>query len=339
MLAAGQNTASQIIVKLGATNALPTTTVVTIDGGDGIGTGRFAEINMNGFSQALAGLTNTTRTLRFQRVVNSNLSAAATLTIDDSSNSTFVGNLGSNSPNGSVSVTAMGVGATDGNNFGLTKNGTGVFTLNGNNTYTGATTINGGTLALGASGSISTSSDVVLGTGTFDVSAKAGYSVADLSGSGSVVGALTVTNNLAIGSSPGTVGFEDLTLADTATFTYEVTGGGSTADLGNVSGALDITDSTLSMVQLGTYTQNDKFTLFGYTTGNLTGTFLGLADGATFNTAGGDWQINYNDSSAGSNGGTGDLFVTVTAVPEPSTLMILGAGAALLGLRFARRRL
>jgi acetolactate synthase-1/2/3 large subunit len=56
---------------------------VTIDGNTGTGSGRCAEINLFGFNQTLAGLTNITRTSRQQRVVNSDISAAATLTISN----------------------------------------------------------------------------------------------------------------------------------------------------------------------------------------------------------------------------------------------------------------
>lgn len=143
----------QIIVKLGTHNALPTTTVLTIAGGNGNGTGRFAELNLNGFNQQLAGLANVVISgakgdLRRQRVVNSSVSAPATLTIQNSSNSTFSGNLGSDTAIGSVSAAAM-PGSTNGNNFGLTKNGTGTFSLTGANTYSGNTTVNQGTLSLG----------------------------------------------------------------------------------------------------------------------------------------------------------------------------------------------
>ena len=87
---------NQIIVKLGTNNALPPSTVVTIDGGNGSGTGRFADLNLNGFNQQLAGLTNVVRSgakaaLRVQRVVNSDTSAPATLTINNTSNFTFSG--------------------------------------------------------------------------------------------------------------------------------------------------------------------------------------------------------------------------------------------------------
>ena len=236
-------------------------------------------------------------------------------------------------------------------NFNTVAVQSGTVTFSGTNTYSGATTISGsGTLELAAGGSISNSSGVALGTaGTFDVSAKGGYSVARLTGSGSVVGALSVSTQLAIGNSPGTVNFSsDLTLGAASTYSYQVVGSSTvgvsytagTADLGNITGSLTLTaGSILDLQQLGTYTANDKFTLFGYT-GTETGTFkfggASLADDTTFTAADGIWKINYNDTSAGLNGGTGTSFVTVTAVPEPSAASLVGGLGVLALLR--RRR-
>jgi hypothetical protein len=133
-----------------------------------------------------------------------------------------------------------------------------------------------------------------------------------------------------------------LTLGNNATYTYELTGGETpgSADLANVTGALNITGAILDLVQLGTYTDGNKFTLFAYS-GGLTGTFkdavgTSLLDGASFTDAGGIWTIDYDDGTAGSNGGTGSTFVTITAVPEPSVFTLLGSLGALVMLR--RRR-
>lgn len=240
-------------------------------------------------------------------------------------------------------------GASASTNGGLTKTGNGTLTLSGSNLHTGATTIDGGTLALDATGTIDVTSGVSLGTtGTLDVSAKggAGYTVSSLTGSGNVLGSLTVSTQLAIGNSPGTVSFGgNLTLGTASTVAADVMGGASptigSADLGNVTGDLTITaGSILDLIQLGTYTVGNKFTLFGYT-GTLAGTFQDasntvLNDGDTFNDAGGAWVIDYDDASPGANGGIGSNFVTIAAIPEAGPAALLGGFGVLALLR--RRR-
>ncbi|WP_262963689.1 autotransporter-associated beta strand repeat-containing protein [Methylobacter psychrophilus] len=54
----------------------------------------------------------------------------------------------------------------------LVKNGTGTTTLSGNNSYTGATNINAGTLALGANERLKDTGTVNVGGGTFNVNGK-----------------------------------------------------------------------------------------------------------------------------------------------------------------------
>jgi fibronectin-binding autotransporter adhesin len=212
--------ASQIIVKLGVANALPTTTVVTIDGKAGEGSGRFAEINLNGFNQTLAGLTNVARTSRVQRIVNSDVSAAATLTINGSTNTTFSGSLGSPA-NGSVSTNATPE-STNGNNFGLTKSGSGTFTLSGSNTYTGATTISGGTLNLGgANNALPDDSPVTLGSAALAKSSTGTESASTLA----VTGAATI--DLASGAALAFADSSEITWAGTLAITGSFVSGES----------------------------------------------------------------------------------------------------------------
>ncbi len=183
---------SNIFVNLGVPDALPTTTVLTLDGGDGGGGGRFCELNLNGNNQTLAGLTNVSdRNLRFQQVVNRN-GNAATLTINNSEPYTYAARIGA--------PTQTGL-ATDGNNMALTKSGAGVFTLSGNNTYTGTTTITGGTLALGSSTALPEASAVSIGAATLDVGAAVS---AATTGTLECTGAATI--NLGGGTSAITFG-------------------------------------------------------------------------------------------------------------------------------------
>jgi autotransporter-associated beta strand protein len=148
-------TANSMLVKAGVNNALPTSTVLTINGGNGSGSGRVSAYDLNGFNQTLAGLTNTTGlSLRAQRVINTS-TTLSTLTIDNTSDSTFSGNIGGN--------TNIGLAAV---NLGLTKAGAGTFTLGASNLFTGPTLINAGTLNLATAGTINASSGITINGST-----------------------------------------------------------------------------------------------------------------------------------------------------------------------------
>ncbi len=142
-------TNSNAEVRLGVNDALPTTTVLTIGGVAGTGSGRVTSFNMNGKNQTLAGLATTGGgALRTQRVFSS---AAAILTVNDNSARTFAGLIGSG-----------------GTNISVVKGGTGTWTLSGANSYIGSTTLNQGTITVGTGGSLgaSTSSLIVNNTNT-----------------------------------------------------------------------------------------------------------------------------------------------------------------------------
>ena len=97
----------------------------------------------------------------------------------------------------------------------------------------------------------------------------------------------------------------------------------------------------LDLVQLGTYTVGNKFTLFAYD-GTLTGLFkdsggvTAISDDTNFTDAGGIWRMNYNDTTAGLNGGASvfNTYVTITAIPEPNVAALVGG----LGMLLRRRR-
>ncbi len=194
------NNNANLFVRLGVANALPVTTVLTLDGGDGTGGGRFCELNLFGNDQTLAGLTNVSgRTLRNQEVSNSS-ATAATLTLNNTADSTFSGRIGG--------------GATE-NNLGLTKSGTAIFTISGANTYTGPTNITGGTLALGAVNTLPDASPVSIGAGTLSAVTAGTESVGTLNVTGAAVINLGTGAVLAIADSSAVAWTGNLNLTGT----------------------------------------------------------------------------------------------------------------------------
>jgi fibronectin-binding autotransporter adhesin len=129
----------------------------------------------------------------------------------------------------------------------VTQVGTGTTVLSGDNTYTGGTNINAGTLRING--------DQSAATGLVTVA-----SGATLGGSGIIGGAVTVANggHIAPGNSPGTLTMGSLTLNASSVLDFELgqanTVGGTLNDLINVNGNLTL-DGTLNVTPSvgGTY--------------------------------------------------------------------------------------
>jgi autotransporter-associated beta strand protein len=224
-------------------------------------------------------------------------------------------------------VTAPGSTATGITGTGsLEKTGNGSLTLTGNNTYLGSTLVSSGSLFV--NGSIVNSTVIV-------------QSGATLGGDGGTIGnggdQLFIEEGgiLAPGNSAGTLNINGSAYV-AGTYSYEFTGGGggSATDLLEVGGTIYLSNSTLSLSNLGSYLAGDKFTLISYNT--LVGEFTGLADDSMFSFGGGMWKINYDDLQAGLNGGTGSRFVTLTAIPEISIPAMFLGGAVMLFRRRVR---
>jgi autotransporter-associated beta strand protein len=273
--------------------------------------------------------------------------SSSTVTVTYPANSRTIGLAGTAGTVASPNVMGLAIQNSAATNVSLVKSGTGVWSLTNANVYQGSTTVNGGTLLVNnTTGS---------GTGTGAVAVNTG---ATLGGSGIISGSVTVNagGTLAAGNSPGvlTLG-ANLTLGVGSTLAVELTGlaagtqydqiamsaATGTVTLDNTSGAPTLAFPTLS----GSYALGNYFTIIRRTdAGDLgpavTGIFAGLPEGAAVPALVGFGGVPWWEIYYGANvDGTGNLITTtggndvvLLAVPEPTTLGVIGA-ASLIALR------
>ncbi|MDF3056376.1 MAG: putative outer rane autotransporter [Rariglobus sp.] len=198
--------------------------------------------------------------------------------------------------NGSAATDAALSGVLSGTGATLIKQGAGRLELSAANTYSGATIVSAGTLALGSSGSLASTTYSIANGATFDVSAKSDYSLASVAVSIDVgsagagffngpAGALTLGNTL-------TLNFSTSTLTDGQTYNL--------FDFGSQTG--DFSSVALS--------------------GSITGSLL-LTGTDTWTGSFGGYDFTFSES-------TGTLALSLAAIPEPSTWALLFGGASLL---------
>jgi autotransporter-associated beta strand protein len=242
------NINNNLTVRAGVTNALPSTTVLTMDGGNGPTSTatRTITFELNGLNQTLAGLTNnTTRVQRNQRVNNAS-GTTATLTINNTSDFSY----------GSTVVDAFTTTATITGNLNLVKNGSGTQTLTGAaNTFTGTTTVLDGILSLGHTGSLTNSAFDTAGSIAGDATNGLRTTVTTLT-----LGGLTGGNDFSTRFTSALGGYTDLaglTLNPGASATHSYAG-----DVGNGNGSMNFTKTGAgTQILTGTHTHTGSTTV------------------------------------------------------------------------------
>jgi len=283
-----------LAVQLGAMNALPAGTALTINSTWGT-KGRFIELDLNGHNQTVSGLSTTGSGASIYKVTIVNSSGTpATLTVNNTADYTFGGLLGSDSYPTDVNLAPDPLSLT-GNSFGLTKSGPGKLTLTNNhdlpNSYTGDTIISGGTLALSGAytNNIATSPTIkVAGGAGLNVTGLTGGrivlgSAQTLTGGGVVTGSVATQNGTKIAPGDNAVGTltvtGDVTMGEGAVYEWQF--GSSAADGVDIGGSLMLDSGwVLNLVDAGGTPGADPYPLFTY------GTFSGDFEQPTIT---GDW--------------------------------------------------
>lgn len=227
--------------------------------------------------------------------------SSTTSRIDMGSGTFRVGN-----DNGTTNYNGLILGAGS-----LFKFGTGNWTLNGNNTYSGQTTVSAGTLTV--NGLQPQSPVTVNGT-------------ANLAGSGTV-GNLNVFGNLRPGSSPGMLTSSNVAFSSAADYFVELNGPnpGPGYDQLNVRGTNNLGSSTLHVSVGGGFApfEGEEFIILNNDGAEaIVGTFNGLANNSVFTANGLQFRIRYADAF----GNDVVLTVTNTAARLASTAISSGNG-------------
>ncbi len=191
---------------------------------------------------------STDRAIRISTIGGATLDASgsapgATLSFTAASSPDFYENAGARTltltgSNTGANTFALAITETGGSTS-LTKSGVGTWVLTGNNVFTGLTTINAGTLRLGATGALKQINPVLLNGGTLDIGS-----------SGYTLGALAVTGSSTLNLGTGSVVFLDSAAqAWTGHLTLTGTLGPTSLRFGNGPGAL--TPAQLRAISFG----------------------------------------------------------------------------------------
>jgi autotransporter-associated beta strand protein len=239
-----------------------------------------------------------------------------------------------------IGTLTLGAISDGGNNFGITKIGTGVLLVGAASTYGGNTTVNNGTLKLASGATIDNSPLIDLATGTvFDVSDDASYTLVagqTLQGNGSVLGSLSSAVNaiIAPGNSAGELGVSG-DYVQAGTFLAEIGGltAGTQHDLLTVGGNASLAGLVdVSLIDSFNPTIGDFFDV-------LTSADIDSLAGVTFDFSSAplDAGLMWQTSIAAITGGEA-LRLSVVAIPEPSSGLMLLLGLMGMAAHARRRR-
>ena len=267
---------------------------------------------------------------------------------------------GANTDANAISGVISDNNTAGGGTVSLTKSGSGRWILSGDNTYTGATTVSGGTLLVSTGGSIAQSSLTTVTTGTTltangTVGAVAVNLGGTLNGAGTV-GTTTVAGTLNPGNSPGVLNVNgNLTMASGGNMVWELFANTATQttpavfDQVVVNGDLAFASGSGITLNFGTtpsstvswsnsfWSSSQSFLIYDVA-GSTTGfTNLSLLNTSFTDATGAALDLLKGRFSLGQSGN--DVFLNYTAIPEPSAGALLGFGLGGLVLtRLLRRK-
>jgi autotransporter-associated beta strand protein len=277
----GATTITTGTVKLGAAGAVPVSSSLVV--------GPNGTFDLGGFSDSVGSLAGATPTTGG---FVTNTGAAATLTIGaDNTSQTFAGIITAATPS----------------NLALTKVGSGTQTLTNSELYAGATTINGGAIALGNAVNLASSPVTVNNTGTLAIKATA-------SGTSNTLSSLTLNGGSTLTMADGlttTLNMGTLAITAPSVLVFDVNGGASPTSDSLVAGAVSNTAGTgQEVIDInylgGTLTQGETFNLITAASGIGTSQFT---LGTTKVTSGG---VTYGLSLSGS--GTNETLTVTGAI-------------------------
>jgi hypothetical protein len=297
-------------------------------------------------ASSIAAPTGETSTIGTRAVELSGTAGAATRTFT----------IGGDGANLTVSLPITNGSATT---AGMLKAGAGTLTLDDANTYSGATTIFAGTLALGANGTIGSSTRITVGSdgssgAVLDLTAKTGtfafMSSQTVGGIGTIAmnagDTAEFAGTLAPGNSPGIITFDGGTGLLSGTTQIEIFGaargtGYDAIDLIN-SASLDYGNGVLAL-DFGTWLADQQsYQLFGSGSSSLLGNFDSVTiegtnyTGLTFTFSSGVWTsqgTSFSGQTLTFTEATGALLI----VPEPAAIAQAGLGIAAAAYALRRR--